>query len=110
TAPLGGDLGVGEGANGAFGGVVGPGLTDDVVDETDDGARVGEGEAFGCGILGDGEGLSRALDVHGHPSRMSAPALPRFRPAGTGCESASDGRHYSSGVAKPTNLMGSRSR
>src|SRR5699024_9454261 len=51
TAPLGVDLGVGEGANGAFGGVVGPGLTVDVVDETDDGARVGEGEAFGCGIL-----------------------------------------------------------
>src|SRR5699024_4793654 len=110
TAPLGGDLGVGEGANGAFGGVVGPGLTVDVVDETDDGARVGEGEAFGCGILGDGEGLSRALDVHGHSSRMSARALPRFRPGGTVCESVSDSRHYSSAVAKPTNLMGSPHR
>src|SRR5699024_11076530 len=110
TAPLGGDLGVGEGADGAFGGVVGPGLTVDVVDETDDGARVGEGEAFGCRIFGDGEGLSRALDVHGHSSRVSARALPRVRPGGTVCESVSDSRHYSSAVAKPANLMGSRSR
>src|SRR5699024_4056330 len=60
--------------------------------------------------LGHAVGLSRGLAVRGPTARNSVLALLRLRPDGTVCESVSDSRHYSSAVAKPTNLMGSPHR